>query len=64
MVHVHKGEYSNQALILMLVIVGFLVLFGIAVVLIVVIGQPAALNSVPLIGDAMCQLLGGLGVQC
>ena len=63
MVFATKGTV-DQTLLLLLVVIGFLMLLGISIVLIVVIAKPSALNAVPLIGDAMCQLLEGLGVGC
>ncbi|MFH0890207.1 MAG: hypothetical protein V1836_03660 [Candidatus Aenigmatarchaeota archaeon] len=63
MVSVFKGE-SDQALMMVLVIVGFVILLGIAIALVVVIGRPSAMNAVPLIGNSLCDLLKGLRVKC
>ncbi len=63
MAHVLKGV-SDDAMTMILVVVGLVILLGIAVAIVVAIGKPAALNSVPLIGDAMCGLLKMLRASC
>ncbi len=63
MARVLKGV-SDDAMTMVLVVVGLVILLGIAIAIVVAVGKPAALNAVPLIGDAMCGLMKLLKAGC
>ncbi|MBI3413679.1 MAG: hypothetical protein HY051_06420 [Candidatus Aenigmarchaeota archaeon] len=59
-----KGQVSDKVLLLALIVAGLLIILGAGVFLVVVAGKPAALNAIPMIGDALCDLMKGLRVGC
>ncbi len=59
-----RGQSSDQILMLALIVVGLLIIVGVGIFIIAVVGKSAGLNSVPLIGDALCDLMKGLRVKC
>ncbi|MBI2085152.1 MAG: hypothetical protein HYT71_01415 [Candidatus Aenigmarchaeota archaeon] len=64
MENVFKGQSSDNVLMLALVVVGLLIILGAGIFIVAVVGKSAGLNSVPLIGDALCDLMKGLRVEC
>ncbi|MBI1972155.1 MAG: hypothetical protein HYS53_02540 [Candidatus Aenigmarchaeota archaeon] len=64
MANASKGQIGDKPLLLALVVAGLVIILGAGVLLVAVIGKPAGLNAVPLIGDALCQLMKGLRIQC
>lgn len=59
-----KGQASDKVLLLALVVVGLVIILGVGIFLVAVVGKPAGLNAVPMIGDALCQLMKGLRIKC
>lgn len=55
---------SDKILLLALVVVGLVIILGIGIFLVAVVGKPAGLNAIPMIGDALCQLMKGLRIKC
>ncbi len=64
MEHANKGQVSDKVLLLALVIAGLVIILGAGVLIFVVVGKPFALNAIPMIGDALCELLKGLRIGC
>ncbi len=64
MEHANKGQASDKVLLLALVVAGLVIILGAGIFLVVVIGKPAGLNAIPMIGDALCQLMKGLRIKC
>ncbi|MBI4176847.1 MAG: hypothetical protein HY516_00610 [Candidatus Aenigmarchaeota archaeon] len=63
MVRAFKGQ-SDDALMVILMVVGLLLILGAAIMILVVMGKPAALKAIPMIGDALCEITKSLGANC
>ena len=64
MEYANKGQVSDKVLLLALVIAGLVIILGAGILIFVVAGKPFALNAIPMIGDALCELLRGLKISC
>jgi len=64
MENANKGQVSDKVLLLALVVAGLVIILGAGILIFVVVGKPFALNAIPMIGDALCDLLNGLRIKC